>query len=110
MTRAGAGPKVDSMHGFPREAWIRVIGFEESSGPLREAYDALRAAAGVRPPAYDTPTGDAPNIIRCHGLDPDGLRLTFSLSRAVSWGPLSLTWTDRELLNTVTSGANQCFY
>jgi hypothetical protein len=74
--------------------------FEESDGPLREAYEALRAAAGARPAAYDTPHGDAPNIIRRHGLDPEGLRLTFA-SRAVSWG-LSPLGRPR-VINTVTS-------
>jgi hypothetical protein len=98
------------MDASPREAWIRVIGYDESSGPLREAYEAMRAGAGSRPRVYDTPTGEAANIVRCHGLDPEGLRLAFSLSKAVHWGPLSLPWVDRELLNTVTSGANRCFY
>jgi hypothetical protein len=93
-----------------REAWIRVIGYDESTGPLREAYEAMRAASASRPSAYDTPTGEAANIVRCHGLDPEGLRLAFSLSKAAHWGPLSLPWADRELLNTVTSAANQCFY
>lgn len=91
------------------DGWIRMIGVKEAEGALREAYARLRAGTS-RPPVYNTPTGDAPNIIRCHSLDPEGMRLAFSMSGAIHWSSRSLPWAKREMLNTVTSGANNCFY
>ena len=95
----------------PRSAaWIRMVGLREAEGPLRELYAAMKAGGGARPAVYEPPTGDVANIVRCHGLDPEGLRLAFAVSGAVSWSPLSLEWAEREMLNTVTSAANNCFY
>lgn len=91
-------------------AWIRMTGALEAEGALKEAYAALRAGSGHRPAVYTPASGDVPHIVRCHSLDPTALRLAFALSAAVHWGPLSLDWVERELVNTVTSQANGCFY
>lgn len=96
--------------GYERDGWIEMIGLSSARGRLREVYDALGAARHERPRIYDTPGGDVANIVKSHSLDPEGLRLAFSLSGAVHWGPLSLPWREREMLNTVTSAANNCFY
>jgi alkylhydroperoxidase family enzyme len=87
-----------------------MIGPEEAEGALAEAYARLKAASGPRPSIYTPPTGSAPNIIRCHSLEPEGLRLAFTMSAAVHWRPHSLPWPVRELINTVTSRLNRCFY
>ena len=95
------------------EAWIRMIGVEEAlaqGGELAEHYQRMRSAAGSRPKVYDTPNGEAPNIVRSHSLDPEGMRLAFGLSTAIHWGPHALPWPTREMINTVTSHANDCFY
>ncbi|MFO0985021.1 MAG: carboxymuconolactone decarboxylase family protein [Planctomycetota bacterium] len=96
-----------------REAWVRVIGVAEAladGGELAQIYSTMRANATNRPAVYNSPTGDAPNIIRCHGLDPQGMRLAFALSASIHWGEGSLPWRLREMMNTVTSRANDCFY
>jgi alkylhydroperoxidase family enzyme len=93
-----------------RRAWIRVIGRAAATGALAETYERMKATGGSRPAVYDSPTGDVPNIVACHGLDPEGMRWAFGLSAVVHWGPLSLSWRERELVNTVTSRANECFY
>ena len=98
------------MDRLARESWLRMIGPTEAEGPLRQAYADLRAGSSSRPAAYDTPTGDAPNIVRCHSLDADGRRLAFAMSAAIHWSAQALPWATREMLNTVTSGANDCFY
>lgn len=90
--------------------WIRMIGVAEAEGELKEAYARLWAGGSSRPSVYTPPTGDAANIIRSHSLDPEGLRLAFAMSAAVHWSPRALPWATREMLNTVTSGANNCFY
>jgi hypothetical protein len=91
-------------------AWIRTVGRQEATGQLAEIYAAMKAGAGSRPAVHDPPTGDVANIVKCHSLDPEGLRLAFEVSGAIHWSPLSLEWVEREMLNTVTSKANNCFY
>ena len=93
-----------------KQGWIQMIGVRKAEGQLREIYNQMRAGSGTRPQVYNSPTGDAANIVKSHSLDPEGLRLAFGMSGAVHWGPKSLPWAQREMLNTVTSGANNCFY
>jgi hypothetical protein len=93
-----------------KQGWIRMIGFAEAEGPLKAVYTQTQSHSGSRPPVYQPPTGDIANIVKSHSLDPEGLRLAFSVSGAIDWGPKSLPWPQREMLNTVTSLANNCFY
>jgi alkylhydroperoxidase family enzyme len=95
------------------DAFVRMIGFAEAQtlgGPLAENYARMRGAMGSRPAVYTAPTGDAPNIVRCHSLEPEGMAHAFGLSSAIHWGDAALPWATRELINTVTSRANNCFY
>jgi alkylhydroperoxidase family enzyme len=92
------------------DGWVPMVGKAAAQGRLREAYEAMARRATARPAVYETASGEVPNIVRAHSLDPEGLELTFSMSAAVHWGPLSLPWVEREMLNTVTSAANGCFY
>jgi hypothetical protein len=87
-------------------AWLATISRDEADGPLAEVYTAM--AARPIPPAYRPPHGDAPGIIRAHSLDPELLRLTFATSGTLHAG--ALAWPERELLSSVTSRTNQCFY
>ena len=87
-------------------AWLTTIPRAEASGRLAEAYSAMDARP--MPPVYRAPHGDAPGIIRAHSLDPDLLSLTFGVSCALA--TTRLPWPDRELLASVTSRTNQCFY
>ena len=96
--------------GSPKQGWIQMLGVHEAEGALREVYAQMRANMGSRPSVYSTPTGDAPNIVKSHSLEPEGLRLAFSMSTAIHWSDKSLPWAKREMINTVTSGANNCFY
>ena len=94
----------------PKQGWIRMIGVREAEGALKEVYATMRTNMGSRPAVYSTPTGDAPNIVKSHSLEPEGLRLAFSISTAIHWSDKSLPWAKREMINTVTSRANDCFY
>jgi hypothetical protein len=38
------------------------------------------------------------------------MRLAFTLSGALHWSEGALPWRLREMVNTVTSRANDCFY
>ena len=92
------------------QGWIQMLGKAQAEGQLKELYEAMSAHTGARPSVYDSPSGDAANIVKAHSLDPEGLRLTFSCSSAIHWSPYSLPWEKREMINTVTSGANNCYY
>ena len=96
--------------GLRKQGWIQMLGVHEAEGALREVYAQMRANMGSRPSVYSTPTGDAPNIVKSHSLEPEGLRLAFSISTAIHWSDKSLPWAKREMINTVTSRANNCFY
>ena len=96
--------------GSSREGWIQMIGIHSAEGALKEAYLKLRANMISRPAVYSTRSGDAPNIVKSHSLEPEGLRLAFSISTAIHWSDKSLPWAKREMINTVTSRANDCFY
>ena len=96
--------------GDTKQGWIQMIGVHEATGELRDVYAQMKTNMGSRPSVYSTPTGDAPNIVKSHSLEPEGLRLAFSISTAIHWSDKSLPWAKREMINTVTSRANNCFY
>jgi hypothetical protein len=87
-------------------AWLATISRQEATGQLAETYAAM--AARPIPDAYRPPHDDAPGIIRAHSLDPELLRRTFSVSGSLHRS--ALDWANRELVSSVTSRTNQCFY
>lgn len=96
--------------GSLKQGWIQMIGAHEAEGSLKDVYIKMRSNMGSRPAVYSTPSGDAPNIVKLHSLEPEGLRLAFGISTAIHWSDKSLPWAKREMINTVTSRANNCFY
>jgi len=102
--------RISNVAGSQNQGWIRMIGAAEAEGVLKEIYTRMRSNSGSRPAVYQPPTGDAANIVKSHSLEPEGLRLAFGMSTAIHWGPSSLPWEKREMLNTVTSVANNCYY
>jgi alkylhydroperoxidase family enzyme len=87
-------------------AWLTTVSRAQATGALAEAYAAMDDRP--MPPVYRPPHGDAAEMIRAHSLDPELLRRTFSVSGALA--ATGLPWADRELLASVTSRTNQCFY
>jgi hypothetical protein len=87
-------------------AWLATIPGRDAVGDLAQTYAAM--AARPVPDAYRPPHGDAPGIIRAHSLDPKLMRLTFAISGALH--ATTLNWAERELISSVTSRTNQCFY
>lgn len=86
---------------------LTIIGYAESSGDLREAYDRSRE----RPlPAIYIPRGhDVAGIIRAHSLDAHLIPKVGAVSTSlVAAGPLN--WPERELVAAVTSRVNQSYY
>jgi alkylhydroperoxidase family enzyme len=87
-------------------AWLTIVPRSQAAGALAEAYEAMDNRP--MPPVYRPQHDDAAGIIRAHSLDPELLRRTFNVSGALA--TTSLPWADRELLASVTSRTNQCFY
>ncbi|MGE0396108.1 MAG: carboxymuconolactone decarboxylase family protein [Kofleriaceae bacterium] len=86
---------------------LRIIGYTESSGDLREAYD--RSRERPLPPVYIPRGHEVAGIIRAHSLDAQLIPKVGAVSTSlVAAGPLS--WSERELVATVTSRLNQSYY
>jgi alkylhydroperoxidase family enzyme len=83
----------------PAVAHIRLIDPEDADGALAEEYDAAVERAGK---VY--------NIVRSMSLRPETLSASMELYKAIMFGPSALTRQERELLATVTSATNECYY
>jgi uncharacterized peroxidase-related enzyme len=80
-------------------AWIKIIEPEQASGELKEEYEkAVRRAGKVF------------NILKIQSLNARVLRASMDLYLATMYGPSGLSRAEREMLATVVSGANRCFY
>ena len=80
-------------------AHLRLIDPEDADGLLAEEYDAAVGRAGK---VY--------NIVRSMSLNPAVLRASMEMYKAIMFGPSGLTRQERELLATVVSAENECFY
>ena len=78
---------------------IRLIDVEEAHGVLREEYDAAIGRAGK-----------VFNILKAMSLNPAVLRASMELYKAIMFGESGLSRRERELLATVTSAQQDCFY
>lgn len=80
-------------------AWINMIGPEEAAGELKAEYDqAVRRAGKVF------------NILKIQSLNPRTLRASMEIYLATMHSPSGLSRAERELLATVVSQLNHCFY
>jgi len=80
-------------------AWIRIIEEHDADDALRREYEAARRRAGK-----------VFNIVKVQSLNPAALRAGVHLYLTLMYGPSGLSRAERELLATVTSWANNCFY
>ncbi|MGO8813147.1 MAG: carboxymuconolactone decarboxylase family protein [Terriglobia bacterium] len=79
--------------------WIKVIEPEDATGDLKREYDEAVQRAGK-----------VFNILKVQSLNPGALRASMQLYRATMFGPSGLSRADREMMATVVSWANRCFY
>jgi uncharacterized peroxidase-related enzyme len=80
-------------------AWIKTVDPEDASGEIKAEYDrALQRAGKIF------------NIVRIQSLNPQTLRASIDLYLATMHAPSGLSRAERELLGTVVSWANHCFY
>jgi len=78
---------------------IRLIDESEAEGLLKEEYDAAQERAGK-----------VFNILKGMSRNPRVLRASIDLYQEIMFGESGLTRQERELLATVTSSAQDCFY
>jgi alkylhydroperoxidase family enzyme len=78
---------------------LRLIDVAEATGALRAEYDAAIARAGK-----------VFNIVQAMSLRPSVLGRSMALYREIMFGPSGLSRQQRELLATVVSRTNECFY
>ncbi len=80
-------------------AWIKTIEPSEATGELKAEYEkAVRRAGKVF------------NILKVQSLNPPVLRASMEMYLATMYGPSGLSRAEREMLATVVSWANHCFY
>ena len=80
-------------------AWIKTIEPDDASGELKAEYQkAVRRAGKVF------------NILKVQSLNPAALQASMQMYLTTMHAPSGLSRTERELLATVVSWANRCFY
>ncbi|HEV2491475.1 MAG TPA: carboxymuconolactone decarboxylase family protein [Terriglobia bacterium] len=80
-------------------AWIKTVEPEEATGELKAEYDKAVGRAGK-----------VFNILKVQSLNAAALRASMELYLTTMFGPSGLSRAERELLATVVSWANHCFY
>jgi uncharacterized peroxidase-related enzyme len=80
-------------------AWIKTIEPDQASGELKAEYDRAVERAGK-----------VFNILKIQSLNPRTLHASMELYLATMRAPSGLSRAERELLGTVVSWANHCFY
>jgi len=80
-------------------AHIRQIRDDEATGVLRRIYDEALVRAGK-----------VFGILRVQSLNPPALEASMGMYKAIMFGASPLSRARRELLATVVSRANDCFY
>jgi hypothetical protein len=97
-----------------RMTWIKTVPPEVADTSLRSCYEAVYA---LYPPEYhdDVPTLRRPevgtdSIVASHSLIPEALRHALSAYAVLLAPELPLTRRQHEMIATVVSALNHCFY
>lgn len=92
-------------------AWIKTVPFDEADEKLRKILLETRAAYPAEyalPAPSASPTGES--IIDSHTLMPDALYHSFMAFGAMMADDLPLARRQHELIATLVSTTNACFY
>lgn len=88
--------------------WIRTIPFEEADPTLRQALEAARAGYPQEYASPISPGGDS--IVASHTLMPGALHHIFAGFAAMMQPDLPLSRAQHEMIATMVSVVNRCFY
>ncbi|QOR65070.1 peroxidase [Cytobacillus suaedae] len=75
---------------------INMISYEDSEGELRELYERFN--------------GKMANILKVQSLNPKSLSAHLDYYKVIMFGKSPLTRPVREMIATVVSSTNECFY
>lgn len=88
--------------------WIRTIPIEEADESLRHILEATRA---LYPQEYDSPhSPGGDSVVASHTLLPDVLHHIFGAFAAMLSPDLPLSRAQHEMIATMVSVTNHCFY
>ena len=90
-------------------AWIETIPFTKADEPLRAAIEGQKA---LYPKEYERAPGDdgSSSIVATHTLIPEALFHAFATFGALMDPALPLARRQHEMIATVVSAHNRCFY
>ncbi len=80
-------------------AWITTVLPDEATGDLKREYEGAQGRAGY-----------IAHILRVQSLNHATLQASMALYQATMFGASGLTRIEREMLATVVSQVNDCFY
>lgn len=96
---------------MPAMTWIKTVPLDEASEQLTRALDSQRA---IYPKEYGTPVFKSDDgvagIVGSHSLIPDALYHAFSTFGVLMSPDLPLTRRQHEMITTMVSVTNRCFY
>ncbi len=91
--------------------WIKTVSEADADDHLRNALEQQRA---LYPVEYAEPVraleDGAPGIVASHTLIPDALYHAFATFGVLMSKDLPLTRRQHEMITTMVSGTNRCFY
>ena|SRR5438132_7607454 len=95
--------------------WIRTISLEQATGELKHCYEQVYALypgeyAAEAPAVLRRPDGGADRITEAHSLFPAALWHAMSTYGVLLASELPLTRRQHEMIATVVSALNRCFY
>jgi hypothetical protein len=94
--------------------WIKTIPPDEAGPTLRACYEAVYRLYPLEyqgeVPAVQSPDGGADSIVAAHSLIPEALRHLMSGYGVLLQPELPLTRRQHEMIATVVSAHNRCFY
>ena len=95
--------------------WIKTIPYEEADEELRRVYDAIRSLypkeyGGPPVPSLIRPDGGSDSIVTAHSIIPEAMRHMMSGLGVLLQPTLPLTRRQQEMIASVVSIQNQCFY
>ena len=91
--------------------WIKTVPLSQADAALRQALDSQRALypKEYAQPVHPTEDGTA-GIVASHSLIPDALFHAFATFGTLTSPDLPLTRRQQEMITTVVSVTNRCFY
>jgi hypothetical protein len=91
--------------------WIKTVPMSQASEALRKAFDAQ---ASLYPPEYGQPARipelAGESVVASHTLIPEALRHAFSTYGVLLSADLPLSRKQHEMIATLVSVENRCFY